>query len=258
VTSGVYQEERHRLALVDKARSLYDRGLIAGIDGNLSVRFGGRWVLATPSGVPKGSLNPDDLVLLDLGPSAARGGAAYETPRVARAKRGMLPSSELAIHLAPYAARPDVHAVVHAHPPTAVGLTVVESELRLDICPESIVFLGDVGIAPYATPGTQALPESMAPFIPGCDTILLSRHGAVTFGPNLDLAYQRMESLEHVAKIYVAAKQIGPVTPLPTTERDRLLHLAGRAKSSDADRVTQDLDVDELVARVLQRLKTSG
>jgi L-fuculose-phosphate aldolase len=253
VTTGTHQEERHRHALVDKARKLYDRGLIAGIDGNLSVRFGGRWILATPSGVPKGDLGPEDLVLLDLGPAAARGGPMSDQPRVARARRGRIPSSELAIHLAPYAVRPDVHAVVHAHPPTAVGLTMGEEQVRLDICPESVVFLGDVGFAPYATPGTLALPASMTPFIPRCDTILLSRHGAVTFGPDLDLAYQRMESLEHVAKIFVAARQLGPVQPLPAEEQDRLLALAGRTRLQKTDH-TQGINVDEVVSQVLSRL----
>lgn len=244
------QTEAHlRQALCDRARMLYQRGLITSLDGNLSARFEGRWILATPAMHDKSSLKPADIVLLDLGFEAARGGAIDREPAVARARRGVRPSSEMAMHMAVYAARPDVQAVVHAHPPTAVGLTLATPRPRLDICPEAVVFLGDVGYAEYATPGTEDLAASLGPLLGRCDVMLLVRHGAVTVGGDLEQAYQRMEVLEHVARIYLAARQLGPVTSIPDDEKRRL-----RGDVSPPDDPTSEADRAAIVRAVLARL----
>ncbi len=244
---GGPEERRLREELVRRARQLYDRGLIAGVDGNLTARFGTRWLLATPSGLPKNEMEPDDLVLLDMGTGVRTAGQYPSEPRVARARRGRIPSSELSMHLTVYAERSDVRAVVHAHPPTAVGLTLSAEKVHLDICPEAVVFLGDVAFAPYATPGTDDLSDSLKPFIQRSNTLLLTRHGAVTAGDTLAIAHQRMESLEHIAKIYVAARQLGPVTPLPEAEQDRLRALAGSTKAEP--------DLEEIVRVVMERVQ---
>lgn len=249
------EERRLRRDMVERAKRLYDHGLIAGLDGNLSARLGERFILATPSGVPKGELNPDDLVLLDVGADNARRQQVPDNPRIARARRGMMPSSEMAMHLSIYAARPDVGAIVHAHPPTAVGLTVSSERPRLDICPESIVFLGDIGFARYATPGTPELPQSLVPLLDRCDCILLERHGAVTVARDLPLAHQRMESLEHVAKIYVAARQLGPVEPLGEAEQARLVGMRNQGALPEPIE-GNELDVQDLVSQVMERLKS--
>jgi L-fuculose-phosphate aldolase len=241
--------------MVERAKRLYDHGLIAGLDGNLSARLGTRFILATPSGVPKGELNPDDLVLLDVGAENARRQQVPSNPRVARARRGMMPSSEMAMHLSIYAARPDVGAIVHAHPPTAVGLTLSSDRPHLDICPESIVFLGDIGFARYATPGTPELPQSLVPLLEQSDCILLERHGAVTVAPDLPLAHQRMESLEHVAKIYVAARQLGPVEPLGDAEKAKLVGMRNQGALPEP-LSSESLNINDLVSKVMDRLKS--
>ncbi len=253
---GGPEERALRTELVDRARALYERGLITALDGNLSVRFGGRWVLATPSGFPKAELTTRDLVLLDLGAEAARGGPGRPHPKIVRARRGLKPSSELAMHLAVYTGRADVGAVVHAHPPNAVGLTFQEPAPRLDISPESIVFLGEIGFAPYATPGTDALAWSVVPYLPHCDTILLKRHGALTVAPDLALAYQRMEALEHVARIYLAARQLGAVPPVPDAEQARLRALAGLPERRRSEELSEPArgEVEDLVKAVLEDL----
>ena len=251
--SGGPTEERLRRQLCRLARRLYDRGLITGLDGNLSARFEGRWVVATPSAIDKAGLEPEDMVLLDLGPDAARGGTPPDDPRLARARRGMRPTSETAMHLAVYRARSDISAVVHAHPPNAVGLTFARPHPRLDVCPEAVVLLGEVGYAEYATPGTDELAQSIAPLVGRCDAMLLSRHGAVTLGADLTLAYQRMEVLEHVARILVTARQLGPVDPLPEQEKRRLRQMAGRVDPpAEGDAVVRQ--IERVVREVLAEM----
>jgi len=250
---GGPQEHALRVDLIRRAKGLYEQGLLTALEGNLSVRFGGRWVLATPSSRAKSEIEPKDLVLLDLGAASTRGGAADDEPRVARAQRGRIPSSELQMHLAIYAARPDIQAVVHAHPPTAVGLTFAKPAPRLDICPEAVVFLGDIPTAPYATPGTEKLAESILPFLSHADVILMERHGAVCAGSTLDLAYYRMEALESLAKIYLTARQLGPVVPLPDTEQKKLKELAQSANPGHAESLNT-IDSEALMKNILARL----
>ena len=250
---GGPQEHALREDLVRRAKSLYKQGLLTALEGNLSVRFGGRWILATPSGHAKSDLEAQDLVLLDLGPASARGASAAEEPRIARAQRGRVPSSELQMHLAVYAARPDLHAVVHAHPPTAIGLTFAKPAPRLDICPEAVVFLGEIPTAPYATPGTDELAQSIIPFLSYADVILMERHGALCAGPDLDLAYYRMEALESLAKIYITARQFGPVAPLDDAEQKKLRALAAAAKN-ETKNPKEALDSETLMRNVLARL----
>jgi L-fuculose-phosphate aldolase len=131
--------------------------------------------------------------------------------QVAGARR---PSSELGMHLRVYAMRADVGAVVHAHPPTATGFAVAGEGFMADVLPEIIFQLGRVPLVPYATPGTPAVAEGLAPFIPEHDAFLLANHGATTVGETLLVAHQRMESLEHAARILLVARQLGHVAVL--------------------------------------------
>lgn len=208
--------DRRRLEdeLVEIGRRLHARDLVGAAEGNLSVRLGEDRFLVTGSGLSKGHLTPADLVVVD-----GRGAV------VSGARRA---STELRMHLAAYAARPDVAAVVHAHPVTAVALTVAGAPPPSDLVPEAAVTLGPIAVAPFATPGTDEVPASLAPLLRAHDAVLLERHGAVTLGRTLTEAYERMETLERVARIAATARLLGRCEPLSPAAVDRVLAAAGR------------------------------
>lgn len=189
-----------RAEIVLVCRRLHDRGLIAGPDGNVSVRLTPDRIVVTPSGLSKIDVEEHDLVELSLDGTTVSGERA--------------PSSEVAMHLAAYRARPDVHAVVHAHPPVATGFSVAGESITDGVLPEVILQVGSVPLVPYATPGTDAVPDAMAPFLPDHDAFLLANHGATTLGRTLGEAHQRMESLEHAASILLTARHLGRVNAL--------------------------------------------
>lgn len=193
--------------IVRCCRRLADAGLIAGQDGNVSVRVGADRLLVTPRGRLKASLVPADLVLVDL--AGRRVGGFRE------------PTSELDLHLSIHDFRPDAGAVIHAHPPAATGLALAGEGLPGDLLPEITLLFGDVPVVPYARPGTPALAQAMEPYLVGRAGLLLANHGAVTWGKDLPAAQIRMESMEHAARIVLAARQAGRVqrlTPLQVQE----------------------------------------
>lgn len=204
------REAALRRAVVHVCRRLAERGLVAGMDGNVSVRLDARRVLCTPSGASKGDLRPSDLVLVTM--------AGTPVGRT-RAK----PSSELDLHLRAYARRPDVTAVVHAHPPVATAFAVAGRDLMAPVLPEVLLLLGRVPRVPYGRPGTPAVADAFEPFFPHHDVFLMAHHGALTFGSSLVRAHQRMESLEHASRILAAADALGGASPLPADESDALL-----------------------------------
>ena len=176
-------------------RRLYEQRLIVAWDGNISARIDQQRILTTPAGACKAELTPADLVTVDL-----------EGNWLAGTRR---PSSELKMHLAAYRARPDVCAAVHAHPPTAVALTLAGLSLETPLLPELILTLGRVPTAPYALTGTTELPAALAPLLPTHNAMLLSHHGALTLGSSLWQAFYRMEQVEHAARIVFMAHQLG-------------------------------------------------
>jgi len=188
-----------RMALC--CRQLAAHGLIAGRDGNLSVRLAADRILVTPSGHLKALVSARDMVEVNLGGEARRAG-----PRK--------PTSELDLHLRILRHRPDVHAVVHAHPPMATAFAVAGEEIPANLLPELIFVVGPVPLVPYGTPGTPELGDRVMPYLQGHDALLLANHGAVTMGKTLDEAWIRMESLEHCARIILAARLIGRPRPL--------------------------------------------
>lgn len=204
-----------RREIAEVCRRLYDRGLIAGPDGNVSIRLGAGRVLVTPSGVSKADVRPADVVEVSL--SGVQDGDA---PRA---------SSELAVHLRIYSRRPDVRAVVHAHPPVATGFAVAGEGFPARALPEIILQVGEVPLLSYAQPGTAALADLFEPFLDGHDAFLMANHGAVTVGPSLGVAHQRMESLEHTARILLTARLLGRVNELSPAAVAALL--AARAES---------------------------
>jgi L-fuculose-phosphate aldolase len=199
---------------VEVCRRLYARDLIGAGEGNVSARLGPDRFLVTPSGASKGHLSPADLVVVD-----GRGEVVMGRGRA---------STELRMHLAGYAARADVQAVVHAHPITAVALTVAGLPPPGDLVPEAAVTLGVVARAPFATPGTEEVPRSLAPLWAGHDVFLLDRHGALTVGHTLMEALDRMETLERVARIALLARLAGRCEPMAPEQVDRVLAAAGR------------------------------
>ena len=210
------------LALVHAARRLWEAGLIAGGDGNLSVRLGPDRLLVTPGGCPKADLAPADLVLVNLAGDRL-GGFRRAT-------------SELDLHLRIYRHCPEAGAVVHAHPPTATGLGLAGEGLPADVLPELTVLLGEVPLVPYAQPGTPALGEAVVPFLAGRSGLLLANHGAVTWGADLDQARIRMESMEHGAKILLRARLAGRVTRLTAGEVRALMDPRREPAHDQADR----------------------
>jgi L-fuculose-phosphate aldolase len=139
------------------------------------------------------------------------------------------------MHVRIFQRRPDVHAVVHAHPPTATGFAVAGEDFLAPVLPELILQMGGVPLIPYATPGSDALADEFEPFLPHHDAFLMANHGATTVGPTLLIAHQRMESLEHGARILLAARQLGRVRPLAASDAD-VLHAAWRAARRGGER----------------------
>jgi L-fuculose-phosphate aldolase len=203
--------DRAREEIVEVGRRLWARGLVAGSEGNVSVRIDGGRILTTPSGACKGLLSTGDLVVVDPAGRPLAGPAR--------------PSSELLVHLEIYRRRPDVGAVVHAHPPTATGFAIAGIALDECVVPEVIATLGLVPIVPYGTPSTSELPERIAPYVATHDALLLANHGAVTYGPTLARAIDTMESLEQAARSLLVARLLGRVHRLSRGEVDRLMAL---------------------------------
>ncbi len=221
-----------RREIVRVCRLLYERGLIAGGEGNVSVRLGSTRVLMTPRGVRKGELASDDLVEISLFGNRLRGGREAST--------------EAAVHLEIYRCRDDVEGIVHAHPPTATGFAAAGLTVPDDVLPEVTFGLGPVVLVPYARPGTDELARCVGQAAVAHDVLLLANHGAVTAGASLAVAHQRMESLEHAARIVLVARLLGGHSRLSTAEvvaltADRRMASqaarSGRAAGSSSGRV---------------------
>ena len=192
---------------------LYQKNFVAANDGNISCRLAGDRILTTPTGVCKGDLTPENLVVTDL----------EGNPR----SRGR-PSSELPMHLFIYHNRPDVAAVVHAHPIYATAFATAGIALSECVLPEVVTTLGSIPLASYATPSTQELPESLRPYVAKYDAILLANHGAVTMGRDLWDAYFKMERLEHYAHVLFLARQLGGEKRLRAGEVEKLMAIRER------------------------------
>lgn len=200
-----------RREIVRIGRLLHEKGFIAAIDGNISVRLNDFTVLATPTCMSKGMLTEEDLVTVDM-----RGKKLSGFREV---------SSEIAMHLMIYRVRPDVSAVVHAHPPTATGFAAAGRALDEALVSEIVISLGTVPLANYATPGTIDLCDCIEPHIEDHDAVLMANHGVVTCGHDLLTAYMNMETVEHFAKISLVAHQIGSKRPLSEEQVQELLRI---------------------------------
>jgi len=211
------QEAELRAEIVRVGRLLWERGFVAASDGNLSIRLGQDRLLATPSGFSKGFFSLSDVVLCNL-----EGQAVYSSYQN---RKKLKPSSEILLHLEVYRQRPDVHAVVHAHPPLAVAFTIAGVSLAECVLPEVVVNLGQVATTAYATPSTAEGPQVIRELIRDHDALILDRHGTVTVGKTLFEAYMKLEKVEHLAQVTLAARQLGQVGLLPQEEIRKLVEM---------------------------------
>jgi L-fuculose-phosphate aldolase len=202
-----------RAQIVEVGRRLYARGYTASNDGNISVRLDAGRLLMTPKSVCKGFMTPEMMCITNL-----------EGLKLAGERD---PSSEMQMHLEVYRQRPDVVAVVHAHPPTATGFAVAGIPLDRAVLAEVVTTLGSIPIAEYATPSTRELPEAVRKYIKAHDGMLLANHGALTVGSDLFSAYFKMETIEHFAKISLVARLLGGERLLSRQEVERLQGLRG-------------------------------
>ncbi len=252
-------EREYRQDIVEIGRYIWQKGWTAANDGNISIRLDEERILCTPTGVCKGLMHPDDLIIVDRKGNKIEGRLKGTT--------------EIAMHLAVYDLRPDIRAVLHAHPPVATGFATAGRALNLALLPEVIIGLGCVPLVGYGLPGTPEIIEPMLPMIPKYDALMMGNHGAVCYGEDVFKAFFRMETVEHFARIALVAELLGGPTVLPKDEVQKLLDARRRygVKVANADepncpvcreevggaerfQVTRD----ELVALVEEALKARG
>lgn len=205
--------EQLKADIVEVGRRLWTRGFVASNDGNITIRLDEDRILTTPSGVSKGFMTPDMMVVVDM-----------SGRRIAGSRDA---SSELKMHLEVYRQRPDARAVVHAHPPLATGFAVAGVPLDRAVLAEVICTLGSIPIAEYATPSTEELPEAVRRYIKAHDGLLLANHGALTVGRDVYAAYYKMETIEHFARISLTARLLGGERLIAQDEVLRLQNLRG-------------------------------
>jgi L-fuculose-phosphate aldolase len=203
-----------RQELVRIGKLLHTEGFVAGTDGNISCRLGDDRILITPSGGPKGMLDPDELVILDKGGSQLTGTGA--------------PSSEYKMHLTIYNYDHNAMAVVHAHPPVTTAFSAAGKYFHADILPEGIIVLDNLAWIEYATPSTDDLPALMEPYLPGSDIFVLKQHGVTASGKSLEEAYLKIETCEHQALIYFYASLLGQPNRLKPDEIEKIRTIFGK------------------------------
>jgi L-fuculose-phosphate aldolase len=204
-------------ALVDIGRRIYEKGFVAANDGNISCKVGPNTIWITPTGVSKGFMTSDMMIKMDL------------DGKIIAEK--LKPSSEFKMHLRVYKENPEVMAVTHAHPPIATSFAIAGISLDKAILPEAVVQLGSVPVAPYATPGSQGVPDSIAPYCKTYNGVLLANHGALSWGKDIYEAYYRMESIEYYASVLMYTGYIiGKQNELSPSQVEELLEIRSNLK----------------------------
>jgi L-fuculose-phosphate aldolase len=222
-------EDEHRRDICAVGRWVYARNFVAATDGNISVRLDSSRILTSPTAICKGMMSPDDLVITDL--------------KGKRLSGTRMPSSELAMHLLIYRRRPDVHAVCHAHPPTATGYAAARMPLNRAIISEVVLSLGCIPVAPYATPGSPELIEALAPLVQNNDALLMANHGVVTYGQDSLTAFFRMETVEHFAQVSLVTELLGKQSLLSGGDVEKLLAARARYGTATASQVNPECPV---------------
>jgi len=256
----MYDEEQLRVDILKTSHRIWKNGWVANHDGNLTVKLADQRLLATPTAVSKGDVQPEWLIVVD-----------HEDNVVQGTRRAF---SELKLHRAAYAARPDIGCVIHAHPPTVTGFAVAGVDIGHPFLAEAIVSLGKtIPTIPFMLPNDPQLPGAIASALANADVVVLANHGALSVGGSLEQAYLRMELLEHLAKIALVSQQLGGHRPLPKDVVDKLSQRS-RPQSMPDHRPASSLvqsssplghrslpnasgrpDVESLVADALNKLK---
>jgi L-fuculose-phosphate aldolase len=227
--SGI-NDRRLKEQICEIGRRVYAKGFAAANDGNISIRVGENEVLCSPTLICKGFMKPEDICAVDL-----------QGNQIAGTKKR---TSEILLHLAIMRARPDVKAVVHCHPPHATAFGVAREPIPQCVLPEIEVFLGEIPMAPYETPGGQKFADTVLPFLkPGTNTIILTNHGTVSFGKDLEDAYWKTEIVDAYCRILILAKQIGGITYFDEREGRELLDLKKRLGFDDPRFHVEDCDL---------------
>lgn len=197
--------------ICDIGRRLYERGLIGGVDGNISCRVAENEVWITPTMSCKGFLTPNMLVKIDLDGNPL----LPDQPRT---------SSETLMHLVVYRDNPQIQAIVHAHPSYATIMATIGKDIPADLLAEGVYFFGDtLHVAPFAQPGTAELGTCVLPFCKRSSAVLLANHGALTWGSSLMDAFIAMESVENYCRVYLHTQYIvGSHTEIPEENKKRL------------------------------------
>ena len=203
----------HRLKqdICEIGRRVYNKGFAAANDGNITLRVGENEVLCTPTMHSKGFLKPDDIATIDMQGNQIAG----------RKKR----SSEALLHLEIYRQRPDVKSVVHCHPPHATAFAVAREPIPQCVLPEVEVFLGDIPIAKYETPGSQKFADTIIPYVKKTNVVILANHGTVSFGESVERAYWWTEILDAYCRILLLARGLGRVNYFTEKQERELLEL---------------------------------
>lgn len=200
-----------RKDLIEICKRMYQKGFIAATDGNVSIKINDNRIIFTPSGICKGFLESDDLIITDLKGNKISG--KYRA------------TTEIYMHLAAYQERPDITAVVHGHPPTAVAFTFANIALSECLLPEVVVTLGSIPVVPYETTGTYELASAIRPYLREFDAVVLDKHGVVAVGKDVFDAFYKLEKVEHNAHVVYMAKQLGRLDPLKSEQVNELLQL---------------------------------
>jgi L-fuculose-phosphate aldolase len=209
-----------KLEICDIGRRIYNKGFAAGNDGNISYRLSEKEVLCTPTMISKGFMKPEDLCIVDMDGNQISG----------KRKR----SSEIRLHLTIMKARPDIKSVVHCHPPHATAFAVAREPIPQCVLPEIEVFLGDVPITTYATPGDQKFADTVLPFVEKTNVIILANHGTVSYGESVERAYWWTEILDAYCRILMMARDLGKVNYFTEKETRELLDLKSKWGFKDA------------------------
>lgn len=205
------------IQMISAGKILANHQMVAGSGGNLSIRLPNGRILITRSGVCKGRLTENDLIIIDLDGNLIAGTG--------------VPSSESRMHLFAYRVRPDVHACVHSHPPYSTAFAVAGVELPGDVLPEVVVYIGEIPLTGYAAPGTDEVPQSLQPHVHSSSAFLLANHGLLTLGATMEEALNRHETVEQYAKILWLARQLGEVSRIPQRDLSRLIEIRSRHSS---------------------------
>lgn len=246
--------------IIEIGRRIWTKGFVAANDGNISVKINETEILTTPTGVSKGFMTQDMIIKMSIDGKVLTPSKKYS------------PSSEVKMHLEVYHQREDIKAVIHAHPPYCTSFAVAGIPLNKCVLPEAVLTLGAVPIAPYGTPSTREIPDSIKPHIQNSDAVLLANHGALTLGVDLINAYHKMETLEHTAHIIYLSIGLGNVNMIPPQQVDKLMELReqmnipGRVSacttngscSTDSSCSTENSlqdQIEQITQKVMDRLK---